>query len=108
MVILDEGVAEILPTVDGADRECLESVESLAAHHHPEVGCHDVVVAICSLDGDGIDAHPHLGIRLAIVFLDADWFIGCGTLDGPESVGEGGEAVEVVTWLEVSDAVSQS
>jgi hypothetical protein len=59
------------------------------------------------LDGDGVDAHPHLGIRLAIVFLDADWFEGCGPLDGPEPVGEGGEAVEVVTRLEVSDVVSQ-
>ena len=39
LVVLDEGGAEVLPAVDGASRE------HLAAHHHGEVGCHDVIVA---------------------------------------------------------------
>jgi hypothetical protein len=50
-----------LPVVDGAGQECLEPVESLAAHHHREIGCHDVVVVVCSSDGDGVDAQPRLG-----------------------------------------------
>ena len=34
LVVLDEGIAEILPAVDGAGRKCLEQVEGLVAHHH--------------------------------------------------------------------------
>ena len=33
LVVLDEGIAEILPAVDGAGRERFEPVESLGAHH---------------------------------------------------------------------------
>ena len=43
LVVLDEGVVEILPTVDGASRKHLEPVEGVAPHHDREVGSHDVV-----------------------------------------------------------------
>ena len=76
LVLLDEGIAEILPVVDGAGQECLEPVESLVAHHHQEVGCHDVVVVVCSSDGNGVDAQPHLGFRLTVILLNADWLEG--------------------------------
>ena len=62
LVVQDEGVAEILSAVDGADQEFLESVESLTAHHHREVSCHDVVVAVCHSDSDGVGAQPCLGV----------------------------------------------
>src|SRR6185295_11302809 len=45
LVVLDEGTAEILPTIDGASRECLEPVEGVATNHYREVGGHDVIVA---------------------------------------------------------------
>ena len=60
LVILDEGIAQILPAVDGAARKSLEPVEGLAAKHHREVGCHDVVVTVSSSDGDGVNAQPRL------------------------------------------------
>ena len=56
LVVLDEGAAEVLPAVDGAGRERLEPVESMAAHHDWEVGGHDVVVSVHRLDGDGVGA----------------------------------------------------
>ena len=37
LLVMDEGVAEILLAVDGAGRKCLEPVEGLVAHHHREV-----------------------------------------------------------------------
>ena len=46
--VLEEGVAEILPAVDGAGGERFELVESLGTHHDREVGGHDVVVAACT------------------------------------------------------------
>ena len=72
LVVLDEDPAEVLPAVDGAGWEHLEPVESLVAHHDQEVGRHDVVVAVCSSNGEGVDAQPHLGVRHAVVLLDAD------------------------------------
>ena len=76
LVVLDEGGAEVLPAVDRAGRKGFQLVESLAAHHHREVGCHDVVVVVCSSDGNGVDAQPHLGFRLTVVLLNADWLEG--------------------------------
>ena len=43
LVVLDESAAEILPAVDGADRERFEPVEGVATHHDREVSSHDVV-----------------------------------------------------------------
>ena len=54
LVVLDEGTAEILPAIDGVGRERLEPVEGVATHHDWGVGSHDVVVAACSSDGDGV------------------------------------------------------
>ena len=56
LVVLDEGVAEILPAVDGTSMERFEPVEGVATHHDREVGSHDVVVAACRSDGDGVGA----------------------------------------------------
>ena len=100
-VVLDEGIAEILPAVDGAGRECLEPVEGVVAHHDREVSRHDVVVAAHSLDSDGVGAQPRLGIRLAVILLDPGWLEGGGPLDGPKLVGEGREAVEVIAGFVV-------
>ena len=33
LVVLDEGVVEVLPAIDGAGGECFEPVESLGTHH---------------------------------------------------------------------------
>ena len=96
LVVLDEGAAEILPTVDGAGRERFEPVEGVATHHDREVGSHDVIVAAHSSDDDGVGAQPRLGVQLAVVLLDPGWLEGGGPLDGPEPTGEGREAVEVV------------
>ena len=101
LVVLDEGGAELLPAVDRASREGFEPVESLAAHHDWEVCYHNVVVAIGSLNGDGVGAQPRLGVGLAIKFLDADRLEGRGPLDGSQPIGEGGEAVEVVSRVVV-------
>ena len=62
LVVLDEGVAEILPAVDGAGGERFEPVESLGTHHDRKVGGHDVVVAARSSDGDGVGEQPCLGV----------------------------------------------
>ena len=62
LVVLDKGAAEILPAVDGAGRERYEPVEGMATHHDREVGSHDVVVALRSLDDDGVGAQPYLGV----------------------------------------------
>ena len=102
MVVLDEGVAKILPAVDGAGRERFEPAESVATHHDLEVGSHDVAVAVRSSDGDGVGAQPRLGVRLAVVLLDPGWLEGSGPLNGPEPVGEGGEAIEVVVGFVVA------
>ena len=56
LVVLDEGAAEILPTIDGASRERLEPVEGVATNHYREVGGHDVIVTARSSDSDGIGA----------------------------------------------------
>ena len=102
LVVLDKGVAEILPTIDGASRERLELVEGVATHHDREVGSHDVVVVARSSDGDGVDAQPRLGVRLTIILFDHGWLEGGGPLDDPEPTGEGGEAVEVVAAFVVA------
>ena len=102
LIVLDEGVAEMLPAVDGASGECFELVESLGTHHDQEVGGHDVVVAARSSDGDGVGAQPHLGVRLTIVRLDPGRLEGDRPLDGPEPTGKGGEAVEVVAGVVVA------
>ena len=102
MVVLDEGVAEILPAVDGTSRERFEPVESLGTHHDREVGVHDVIVAARSSDDDGVGAQPRLGVQLAVVLLDPGRLEGGGPLDGPEPTGEGGEAVEVVAGFVVA------
>jgi hypothetical protein len=101
LVVLDEGIAEILPAVDGAGREHFDPVESLGTHHDREVGGHEVVVTARSSDGDGVGAQPGLGVRLAVVLLDPGRLEGGGPLDGPEPTGEGGEAAEVVAGLVV-------
>ena len=44
---------------------------------------------------------PRLGVRLAIELFDADRLEGCGPLHGSQPVGEGGEAVEVISWTVV-------
>ena len=62
LIVLDEGVAEILPAVDGAGGERFKPIESLGTHHDREVGSHDVVVALRSLDDDGVGAQPYLGV----------------------------------------------
>ena len=102
LVVLDEGMAEILPAVDGAGREHFEPVEGVATHHDREVGSHDVVVATGSSDGDGVGAQPRLGVRLTIVLLDPGWLEGGGPLDGPKPARESGEAVEVITGFIVA------
>ena len=96
LVVLDEGVVEILPAVDGAGGKHFEPVEGVATHHDRKVGGHSVVVTSRSSDGDGVGAQPHLGIRLAVVLLDLGRLEGGGPLDCPESAREGEEAVEVV------------
>ena len=101
LVVLDEGVAEILPDVNGASGERFEPVESLGTHYDREVGGHDVVVAVRRSDSDGVGAQPRLGVRLTVVLLDPSWFEGGGPLDGPKPAGEGGEAVEVVAGFVV-------
>ena len=62
LVVLDEGMAEILPAVDGAGRERFKPIEGVATHHDREVGSHDVVVATRSSNGDGVGAQPCLGV----------------------------------------------
>ena len=94
--VLDEGGAEVLPAVDRAGRKGFEPVLCLAAHHHREVRRHNAVVAVGSSDGDGVRAQPHLGVGFAIKLFDADRLEGRGPLDGSQSVGEGGEAVQVI------------
>jgi hypothetical protein len=98
LVVLDEGVAEILPAVDGAGRERFEPVESLGTHHDREVGGHDVVVAARSSDGNGVGVQPHLGVRLTVVLLDPGRLEGGRPLNGLEPTGE---AVEVIAGLVV-------
>jgi len=102
LVVLDEGVVEVLLAIDGAGRERLEPVEILAAHHDREVGSHDVVVTVRRSNGNGAGAQPRLSVRLTVVLLDADWLEGGGPLDGPKPVGEGREAVEVVAGFVVT------
>ena len=89
LVVLDEGVAEILPAGDAAGRERFKLVESVATHHDREVGGHNVVVSARSSDGDGVAAQSRLGTRLTIVLLNPRRLEGGGPLDGPESAGEG-------------------
>jgi hypothetical protein len=78
----------------------------LGTHHDWEVGGHDVVVAAGSSDGDGVGAQPRLGIRLAVVLLDAGRLEGGGPLDGPEPAREGREAIEVVAGVVVAARTS--
>ena len=56
LVVLDEGGAEILPVADPAGRKGFQLVEHLAAHHHREVRRHDIVVVVCSSNGNGVGA----------------------------------------------------
>ena len=56
LVVLDEGIAKILPAIGGADRERFEPIGGVATHHDREVGSHDVVVATRSSYGDGVGA----------------------------------------------------
>jgi hypothetical protein len=102
LVVLDEGAVEILSAVDGADWERFEPVEGVMTHHDREVGGHDVIVVARGPDGNGVGAQPRLGVRLTVVLLDLGWLEGSGPLDGPEPVGEGGEAVKVVVGLVVA------
>ena len=45
LVVLDEGAAEILSAVDGANRERFEPVEGVTTHHDREVGDNDIMAA---------------------------------------------------------------
>ena len=101
LVVLDEGSAKVVPAIDRADRKRLEVVLCLPAHHHREVCRHDVVVAICYSNGDGVGAQPCFGVGLAIELFDADRLEGRGPLDGSQPVGEGGEAVQVIRQVVV-------
>ena len=56
LVVLDEGIAELLPAVDGAGRKRFEPVEGVTTHHDREVCSHDVVIAAHSSDGNGVGA----------------------------------------------------
>src|SRR6185436_11894544 len=103
---LDEGAAEILPTVDGASGKFFEPVESLGTHHDREVGSHDVVVAAGSSDGDGVGGQPRLGIRLAVVLLDPCRLEGGGPLDGPEPARESEEAIEIIAGVVIAARTS--
>jgi hypothetical protein len=87
--VFDEGRVKILPAVDGAGSKSLKPVQSLAAHHHWEVGRHDVVVAIGSSYGDGVGAESSPGVGVAVELVDADWLKRGGPRDASESVGEG-------------------
>ena len=82
LVVLDESGAVVLPAIDRAGKKGLEPIMHLPAHHHWEVSCHNVVVAVCCSDGDGVGAQPCLGVGLAIELFDADWLEGRGPLDG--------------------------
>ena len=62
LVVLDEGIAEILPSFDGTGRERLEPVEGVATHHDREVGSLDVVVATRSSYGVGVGVQSRLGV----------------------------------------------
>ena len=62
LVVLDEGVAEILPAIDGAGEKCFKPVEGVATHHDQKVGGHDVVVASRSSNSNGVGAQPCLGV----------------------------------------------
>ena len=77
------------------------AISGVTTHHDREVGGHDVVVTVRRSDGDGVGAQPRLGVRLAVVLLDAGWLEGGGPLDGPKPVGEGREAVEVIAGFVV-------
>jgi len=107
LVVLDEGAAEILPTVDGASWKCFEPVESLGTHHDREVDGHDVVVSEGSWNGNGVGAQPRHGIRLAVVLLDPGRLEGGGPVDGPEPTREGGEDVEVIARVVVAARTSR-
>jgi hypothetical protein len=96
-----------LPAFDAAGRERLEPVEGVATHHDWEVGSHDVVVAACLSDADGVGAQPRLGVRLAIILLDPGWLEGGGPLDGPKPARESREAVEVVAGFVVATRSSR-
>jgi hypothetical protein len=76
-------------------------VIALRNANNREVGSHDVVVVVHCSDGDGVGVQSRLGVRLAIVLLDADWLEGSGPLDGLEPVGEGKETVKVVAGFVV-------
>ena len=104
LVVLDEGAAEVLPAIDGASQERLEPVEGVTTHHDQEVGGHDVVVAIRHSNGDGVGAQPHLGVELAIEFLDADRLEGRWPLNGSQPIGECGEAIKDVSRVVVIPA----
>ena len=78
------------------------------AHHHREVSCHDVIVAVCRSDGNGVGVQSCLGVRLTVVLLDADWLGGGGPLDSPKAVGEGREAVRVVARFVVDDVTGRA
>ena len=95
--VLDEGGAKILPAVDRAGGESFQPVKSLETHHYQEVRRQDVVVAVGSSNGDGVGARPCLGIGLTVELLDADRLEGRGPLDGSQPIGEGVEAVEVIS-----------
>jgi hypothetical protein len=98
---LDEGGTEVLPAVDRAGRKGFEPVLCLTAHHHREVGRHDVIVAVRGSNGDGIVAQPRLGVGFAVKLLDVDRLEGRGPLDGSQPVGESGESVEVIRQVVV-------
>jgi hypothetical protein len=71
--VVDEGGAEVLPAVDGAGLKSFELVQRLAAHHHREVGRHDVVILVGSMYNDGLVADPSLRISVTIDLVNAIW-----------------------------------
>jgi hypothetical protein len=75
--VFDEGRVEILPAVDGAGSKSLKPIQSLAAHHHREVGRHNVVAAVGSSYDDGVGAEPCPRVGIKVELVDADW-LECG------------------------------
>ena len=76
----------------------------MSAHHYRGVCRHDVIIAVCSSDSDGVGAQPRLGVGFSIEFLDADRLEGRGPLDGSQPIGEGRGAIEVVGQVVVVPA----
>jgi hypothetical protein len=94
--VVDEGLLEVLPRVDGVWFEAFEPSEGRGFQGHREIECLGGVGSPGDVDGNRVATNPLAWVLLAVILGDPDWFKILGVEFVTDVGGEGGEAVIII------------